>query len=88
MRYHTYIGILLIDDLLHIDEELMKSPLIQPMPSHTRSVELTAFDNSWRTTRIKQDFKQPSLGQAIDDNYQADIEHLRQGRRVAYTTPN
>jgi hypothetical protein len=26
--------------------------------------------------------------QATDDNYQPVIEHLRQGRRVAYTTPN
>jgi hypothetical protein len=33
-RYHTYTGTLLIDALLHVDEVLMKSPQIQPMPSH------------------------------------------------------
>jgi hypothetical protein len=65
MRYHTYTGTLLIDALLHIDEVLTENPLIQQMPSHTQSVEPTAFDKSWKTLKLKQDFRQPSLGQIL-----------------------
>jgi hypothetical protein len=94
MTYHTYIGILLIDDLLHMDKEPADpADAIAYSVRGTNGIQQVMEDyeakarNQATIPWLDSEVAMLTM-QATDDNYQPVIEHLRQGRRVAYTTPN